>query len=283
MISLRALVGRIDDAASEDLRQLSQIELDRGDDPEASAAPAHGPEQVGIVVGVHPALLTIGSHQLDRPHLVARKAVAAREPAEAAAGRVADDADVGCRTREVGKAVLAGGGIGLHPQHPRLVAPDALVGIDIDALHALSLEQDRAVQRPAGAGAVAGALGRDAEATRSREVDRINDIVGALGVGDSRRVLVGREVPSGARLIPVLLPGQTTVPAKFPFKDLLTVFCSTRSPYLSVWYDEAPVWEHLTSRWARLTRARPRGSARPLSQRLRSTRASSVPRETVGG
>jgi hypothetical protein len=46
-------------------------ELDRRDDAERAAAPAHGPEQVALVRGVRPHLPPVGEHELDRRHGVA--------------------------------------------------------------------------------------------------------------------------------------------------------------------------------------------------------------------
>ena len=54
-----ALVGRVDHASGEDLGELEQPELDRGDDPEASASAAQRPEQVRVAVGIDAAELAV--------------------------------------------------------------------------------------------------------------------------------------------------------------------------------------------------------------------------------
>ena len=51
----------------------------------------------------------VGGHELDGDDAVRGQAVAAREPAEAAAEGVADDADVGRGAGEAGEAVLGRG------------------------------------------------------------------------------------------------------------------------------------------------------------------------------
>ena len=57
----------------------------------------------------------------------------AGEPAEAAAERVADDADVGRRAGQRGEAVLGGGLGDLDPQRAGRAAGDARLGVDLDA------------------------------------------------------------------------------------------------------------------------------------------------------
>ena len=81
-------------------------ELDCGDDPEAAAAAAQRPEEIGLLFTVGADESSVGGHELDRVDVARGESVLAAEPAEAAAEGVADDADVGRGTGERGEAVL---------------------------------------------------------------------------------------------------------------------------------------------------------------------------------
>ena len=80
---------------------------------EVAAAAAQRPEEVGLALAVDSTQSPVGGHDLDRGHLVGADAVLAAEPREAAAERVADDADVRRGAGERGEAVLA------PPRRPR--------------------------------------------------------------------------------------------------------------------------------------------------------------------
>ena len=215
-----ALVRGVDDASGEDLRELDQPELDRGHDPEASAPTAQRPEEVGIGVGIDPAQLAVGGHQLDRAHAVAGQAVAPRQPAEPAPGRVTDDAHVRRGAREGRQAVVSRGVAGIAPDHPRLEAADAPLGVDLDSVHALGLDQDHPVEGAAARDAVSRALGDHPHAVRPRERDHGRDVFGALDVRHRRGALVNCQVPGRAGLVPVLLAGSHRGAAKTALQRL---------------------------------------------------------------
>ena len=59
---------------------------------------------------------------------------------------------------------------------------------------------------------MAGALRRDAQPTLARELDDRDDVVAALRQRDRDRVLVGREVPRGALLVPIGVAGDRDMP-----------------------------------------------------------------------
>ena len=133
--------------------------------------------------------------------------MAATEPAQPAAERVADHADVGGGAGHRAEPVLAGRLGELEREHAGLDPRRPGVGVDLDTAHALGLEQDRALERRQRRGAVAGALGGDLEAVVGGEADGRGDVVGALGEDDGVRLLVGDQVPGGARLVPVGVVG----------------------------------------------------------------------------
>ena len=74
------------------------------DGAEVAAAAAQRPEQLGVLVAGGADQLPVGGDELDGEEAVAGEAVAAAEPAEAAAERVADDADVGRGAGQRGEA-----------------------------------------------------------------------------------------------------------------------------------------------------------------------------------
>ena len=193
--------------AGVDLGQLEQVELDRRHGAEAAAAAAQRPEQVRVGVRVDAARLAVGGHELDRAHAVAGQALASREPADAAAERVADDAGVGRGAVQRRKAVLAGRGHDVAPERARLGPRAARLGIDLDAGHAGGLEQQRAVERAERKRAVAGALQRDAHPGATGEVHGRLHVRRVLRVHDGGRMLVDGEVPGHARGIPAVVGG----------------------------------------------------------------------------
>ena len=144
---LGAELGREDEGAGVDLGDRDQAQLQRGDDRVAATTAAQRPEQVGLVLGVDRAGLAVGGDQLDRLHAVAGEAVAAAEPAEAAAEGVAGDADVGRGARHRAEAVLPAALAQLGDEDAGLDPGRLRLGVDLDPAHALGLEQDRALER----------------------------------------------------------------------------------------------------------------------------------------
>src|SRR3712207_3765735 len=67
-------------------------ELERGDDAEVAPAAAESPEEIGVLLRVHPDELPVGGDDVCGDEVVARQAVLAREPAETATEGQAGDA-----------------------------------------------------------------------------------------------------------------------------------------------------------------------------------------------
>ena len=123
-------------------------DLHRDDDAEAAAAAAQRPEQVGVLrpVGAHER--AVGGDELDGEHALGREAVHAGQPADAAAERVADDADVRGRAVQRGEAVLGRPGTTTSSQSAPASTPGpAVLGVDLDAAHLAHVEQERPVER----------------------------------------------------------------------------------------------------------------------------------------
>jgi hypothetical protein len=129
-----------------------QAELERGDHTVRASAAAQRPEQV-VVGGPQ---VAVGRDDLRAQHAVGRETVPPGQPAEAAAQRVADHADVGRRAgqrreperRGRGQHV-APPGAGAHPGGPGR-------RVDLDGRHRAGVQQQRVVVRHVGA--VAGGL-----------------------------------------------------------------------------------------------------------------------------
>jgi hypothetical protein len=83
-----------------DAGQRDELELDRGDRGERAAAAAQRPEEVGLGAAVGADEAPVGGDDLDCQHALGGQAVAARQPADAAAERETDHADVGGGARQ---------------------------------------------------------------------------------------------------------------------------------------------------------------------------------------
>jgi hypothetical protein len=183
-------------------------ELDRGDDAEVAAAPAQGPEEIGVVLRVGAHQLAVGGDELQRRDGVGLQAVLARQPAHAAAERVAGDADVRRRAVERGEAM------GREPRRDALpldarADPDGhRRRIHDDLLERADVEQDgvlEAAERPL---VVTRRLRGDAQPGGSRVGDRRDDVLGVGREGHRRGMLVEEEVEGGAGRIPAGIAGQ---------------------------------------------------------------------------
>ena len=120
---LRALPGE-DQPAGVGALERVHAELERGDHAEVAAAAAQRPEQVGSCSAsartTSPSIVTSST----RGQRVRGQAVQPGQPADAAAQRVAGDADVGRRAVEHGHAVRRGGIHDLLPHDPAAGAGD---------------------------------------------------------------------------------------------------------------------------------------------------------------
>ena len=84
----------VDDRRVHDVADLRGLDLDRREDAEVGARAAHGPQQVGLVLGVRAHDPAVGEDDLGGDHVVEREPVRAREEPLAAGGDQSADADV---------------------------------------------------------------------------------------------------------------------------------------------------------------------------------------------
>ena len=112
-----------------------QLELERGRDAEVSATAPQRPEQVAMLARTRGNDLTIRRYQVDRQHVVAREAVLAHEPAQAAAegqaadARIRNGAACGCQPKDLRLAVQ------VRPEQPTLCLDGAGTRVDTHASH----------------------------------------------------------------------------------------------------------------------------------------------------
>ena len=169
-------------------------ELERRDDRKAASAAAQGPEQVVLALGVGADYPAVRGHRLDGEDAVAREAVAARQPADPTAERVADHADVLGRARQRRQPLLGRGG---HDLAPERAGPDAGPfgpRVDLDAAHARGLDEDRPQAAPSArrCGPFPAAQSRNPRAPASSTTAAMS----SEASGDDRdRTLVDGEVP----------------------------------------------------------------------------------------
>ena len=126
----------------------------------------------------------------------------ANHPAKAATEGIAEYANVGRRTGEIGKGVLAGGDGKRLRQHACLDAGATRGRVDLDAAHPLPFDEQRVTLPIDRAGVVAAGIERDTKAVVGGVLDDRDYVVGGLWVGDCDRPLVDRKIPRLARSIP---------------------------------------------------------------------------------
>jgi hypothetical protein len=205
--SFPAELGRKHEDARVEVGHRDQVDVQGGNDRVVAAATAERPEEILASVGVDGDRLAGRGDQLDRPHVVAGEPEPTPEPAHPTAERVADHADVDRGARQRAEAVRRGGLAQLEHPDPGLDPSGPRDGIDLDASHALRLDQDRVDERTERHRRVARPLGRDAETIGGGEADRRHHVVGTLHQGDRRGLLVGRQIPGRARIVPVTVVG----------------------------------------------------------------------------
>ncbi len=123
-----------------------QLELECRHDSEAAAAAPDGPEEIGLVLVVQPHEPALGGDELDRGHAVGREPSAPRQPAHAAAQRVADHTNIGRGTMENDEPLLGSGLDDILPERSSLDPRAMGARVDLDAAQARRLHEDRVIQ-----------------------------------------------------------------------------------------------------------------------------------------
>ena len=179
------------------VRRLDRVEpeLQRGDHAEVAAAAADRPEQLGLGVRVGPDQPAVGGDDLDRGDAVGGQAELAGVPADAAAERVADDADVGRGAVQGGEPVRRDGLDDVDPQRAGTDPGGARGRVDRHLAHRGGADQHGVAQVAERTGVVTGALRGDPQTGGRGGADHLDDLVGVGRVGHRRRVLRDGDVP----------------------------------------------------------------------------------------
>src|SRR5436190_8637512 len=168
--------------------------MERGDDAEVAAAAAQAPEQIGVLGFGRDDLAAVGGDDLGLHEVVAGEAELALEPTAAAAEREATDA--GGRDPAAGdcQAVFLRGGVDLSPPRPALDAGDALVRVDVDAVHGAEVDADTGVDDGRAGDAVAAAVDGECDVLLAGDIYRGGDVAGAGAPGDEGGLAVDHRV-----------------------------------------------------------------------------------------
>jgi hypothetical protein len=191
-------VGRAIDRRDEHHRRADgvNLELERGDHAEVAAAAADAPEKLGIFILAGGAQHTVGGDDIDRDDVVEAQAELAAQPTDTAGQRQPGDA--GRRNQATGgrQAVYLGLAIEIAPGRAALDPGAPRLGIDVHGVHVRQIDQDAAVARTAARRVVAATAHRGEQPFLTCEVDRGNDVGGAVATCDKRRLLVEHAVPN---------------------------------------------------------------------------------------
>ena len=178
-----------------------RAERELGHDAEVAAAAAHGPEELGVLVGARRDALAVGEHDLGREQVVDRQAVPAREVTDAAAERQPADAgrrDDPARNRE---PVRMRRRVHLAPGRSSADANRARAGIDRDRAEQRQVGHDAVVDAPEAAAVVAAAAHRKRQVVRAGEGDHARHVRRARAARDHGRPLVDHRVEQRPRLV----------------------------------------------------------------------------------
>ena len=132
----------------------------------------------------------------------------AREPADAAAERVADDADVRGRAVEGRETVLGGRDDHVLPHRAGFDPGAPAVGVDLDAAQLAHVQEEGAVERTMRRRAVTGALDDDPQVALDRVVDGRDDLLDRGRQRGDGGPLVGGEVPGLPGIVPAGVVGE---------------------------------------------------------------------------
>lgn len=180
-----------------------QPELERGDDPEVAAAPADGPEQIGVLVGRGPQDPAIGGDDFRGDQVVDAQAVVPGQPAHAAAQDESPDAGVTDQPGGDGQPVGLGRRVHVSQQRAAADRGPLRGGVDRDRVHEAEVDH-QAVVADGRAGRVvrASAYGQF-EPVLAGETDRRDHVRNRGAARDRRRTPVDLPVEHLAPFIEV--------------------------------------------------------------------------------
>ena len=220
---LARLRERIDDQAGVHLgADRMEQELERGDDAEVAAAAAQRPEQVGLGVARDDVARAVGGDDGRAAQVVDRHAVAARQPAEAAAEREAGDAGGRVDAERRRQAVRLRLAIEVGEQRAGADARGAARRVDADRVHRRQVEQQAALGDRVAGDVVAAAANAEQHALLGGEADAGADVVLVAAARDQGRTAVDGAVPDLARVVVARVAGSEDAAAD-PARERLDI------------------------------------------------------------
>ena len=172
-----------------------EVELERRHDAEVAATALQGPQQVGLVIGVRSDPRSVGEDDVRRGHRARGEAVRPAVPAQPAAERVADDADVGREAVQRCEALLGRGADDVAPQRAGADAGRPRRDVDRHVAQAGRPQQEGVVaERGHRRRAVARELRGDRQAALGGVPHGGDDVVRVLRHGHRSGTLVVEEV-----------------------------------------------------------------------------------------
>jgi hypothetical protein len=171
---------------------VDQVELDRRDDAEHPLAAPQGEEEVRVLGRGDPPQHAVTGDDLDGADLVDGEPVGPGHGPEPAAGGIADDADVGDRSRERGQAVRRGG---LHDAEPLDAGSGASPALGVDDHLVELLGADQQLGGQLGHRPVPGRLRSHPDAVAGRELHGLDHVLCVVRREDGCRADRDGEVP----------------------------------------------------------------------------------------
>ena len=201
------LAGEEHDPAEDGRADGVERHLQRRHDAEVAASAAQPPVELGVVVGAGPHHRAVGGHHLGGEEVVAREAVGTNEVADAASQREPAQSRGRDQPAGGGQAVGLRGGVEPGPLRPAAGHRSARGGVHLDGRHRRQVDDDAIVAGGEAGDAVRSAPDGHRQALARREANGPDDVVGAGGTDDHRRVLVDGAVPDVARLLVLTVAG----------------------------------------------------------------------------
>ena len=191
-----------------------RLEQEARHDAEVAAAPAHGPEQVGMLAlaGRHEA--AVGKHHVDFEQVVDRQAVLAREVAGAAAERQPGHAGAPDDTERHREAERVGGMVYVGRRATRVHPHRLRLRIHAHALHQRQVDHQAVVAAGEPRAVVSAAANRDQQALVAALVDRGDHVRRVDAAGDHARLLVDHAVVEGTHGVVVGVASPDDAPAQ---------------------------------------------------------------------
>ena len=184
------------------------LEFEGCGDPEVAAATAQPPEQIGLVVGIDDAHLTVGRHHLDLHDVVDGQAVLAHQPSDPSTKRETGHTSGGDHPARRRLPVDVGRPVVLLPGHTPLRTGAAPSRIDVHPPHQREVDHQPALGHGSTGHVVTSAAHRDLQAALTPKAHRVTHVGHVVAARDETRALVDQTVVHGSHLVVARIVGQ---------------------------------------------------------------------------